>query len=278
MSTTAPGRARPLPLRVELVRQLRRRRTRFAFGFLLLLPLLLVGAFALGSDSEEERATSFVDLAQVGPANFTVFALFSSAGFLLVVLVALFAGDAVPSEASWSTLRYLLAAPVPRARLLRVKLLAALSTSLAALVVLPAWCLVVGLIAYGTDGYRGPDGEQLTWVEFALRLLVVIGYLFVSLLFVTALAFLVGVLTDAPLGAVGGAVLITILSNILDTIDALGALRQALPTHEQFAWAEALQRDIVWSGMASGALWSVAYAVVLLTAAFVLFRRKDVHS
>jgi len=267
-----------LPLRAELRRQLGRRRTRLSFGFLLLLPLLLVGAFALGDDDGGSGTPSFVDLAQVGPANFAVFTLFASASFLLVVLIALFAGDSVPAEASWSSLRYLLAAPVPRARLLRVKLAAAALTSLAALVVLPVWCLLVGFAAYGSSSYESPTGALLDWGQILPRLAVVVGYLFVSLLFVGALAFFIGVLTDAPLGAVGGAVLITIVSNILDSITALGSLRAALPTHEQFAWADALQREIDWSGMATGALWSVAYAVVLLGAGFVLFSRKDVLS
>ena len=101
MSTTTAS--RPLPLRAEIRRQLGRRRTRLSFGFLLLLPLLLVGAFALGDGDSDSGAPSFVDLAQVGPANLAVFALFASSSFLLVVLVALFAGDSVPSEASWST-------------------------------------------------------------------------------------------------------------------------------------------------------------------------------
>lgn len=268
-----------LPLRAEIGRQLRRRRTQLSFGFLLLLPLILVGAFALGNDSDgDSGAPSFVDLAQRGPANFAVFALFVSTGFLLIVLVALYAGDAVPAEASWSTLRYLLAAPVPRARLLRVKLSVAALTSAAALVLLPLWCLAVGTVAYGTASFEGPTGEQLAWGAFAVRLVVILGYLFLSLLFVLALAFFVGVLTDAPLGAVGGAVLLTIVSSILDAIPDLGDLREALPTHAQYAWADALQRDIEWSAMATGALWSVGYAVVLLTAAFALFARKDVLS
>lgn len=269
----------PLPLRAELGRQLARRRTRWSFGFLALLPLILVGAFALGSEDDPDGGPpAFVDLAQQGAANFSVFTLFASTGFLLVVLVALFVGDSVPSEASWSTLRYLLAAPVPRARLLRAKLTVGLLTSLAALVVLPAWSLVVGAIAYGTDDYRSLTGERLGTPEFAVRLAVIVAYLFASLLFVAAVAFLAGVLTDAPLAAVGSAVLVTIVSNILDSIPALGELRQALPTHEQFAWAQALQPEIVWSGMVDGTLWSMLYAAVLLSAAFVAFARKDVLS
>lgn len=268
----------PLPLRAELGRQLRRRRTQVAGGLLVALPLLLVGAFALGDEDEGGGAPSFVDLAQVGAANFTVFTLFASTGFLLVVLFALFAGDAVPSEASWATLRYLLTAPVPRSRLLRVKLFVALLTSLGALVLLVGWSLLVGLVAYGPTAYRSPTGEQLSWGALAPRLLLVVAALFVVLLFVSSLAFLVGVLTDAPLGAVGAAVMVTIVSSILDTIDALGVVREGLPTHQQFAWAGALQRQIEWGGIVTGGLWGVAYAVVLLGAAFVVFSRKDVLS
>ena len=268
----------PLPLGAELGRQLRRRRTQVSFGLVLALPLLLWGAFSLGDGGRGDGAPSFVDLAQVGAANFTVFALFSSTGFLLVVLFALFAGDAVPAEASWSTLRYLLAAPVPRARLLRVKLGAALLTSLGALVLLVVWSLLVGLVAYGGTAYRSPTGESLDWAALGWRLLVIVAAIFSVQLFVSALAFLVGVLTDAPLGAVGAAVMVTIVSSILDTIDALGEVRKGLPTHEQFGWAGALQQQVDWSGIVTGGLWSLVYAVVLLGAAFVLFSRKDVLS
>lgn len=271
--------SKPLTLRAELGRQRVRRRTRWSFAFLALLPLILVVAFALGSGDERgDGAPDFVDLAQVGAANFTVFTLFSSTGFLLVVLVSLFVGDSVPSEASWSTLRYLLAAPVPRDRLLRTKLVVGLLSSLTAIVFLVAWSLAVGAVFYGIDGYQSFTGERLSWAEFGVRLAVIVAYLCVSLLFVAAVAFLAGVLTDAPLAAVGSAVVATIVSSILDSITALGELRQALPTHEQFAWAETLQGEIVWSGMASGALWSVLYASVLLSAAFVAFSRKDVLS
>ena len=55
MSSVRTG--RPLPLRAELRRQLGRRRTRLILGFLLVLPLLLVGAFALGGDDDEDDAS-----------------------------------------------------------------------------------------------------------------------------------------------------------------------------------------------------------------------------
>ena len=72
-----------------------------------------------------DDAAALVDLATTGASNFALFTEFAAVGFLLVVIVALFCGDTVASEASWSSLRYLLAQPVPRSRLLRQKLIVA---------------------------------------------------------------------------------------------------------------------------------------------------------
>ena len=138
-------RRRALPLRAEIGRQLKRRRTIGIFLVLLALPLILIAAFELGSNGEPGTGPrSFVDLAKESGANLTVFALFASTGFLLIVVVALFAGDSVPSEASWSSLRYLLAAPVPRERLIRQKLIVAGLFSTVAMIFLPAWTVLVG--------------------------------------------------------------------------------------------------------------------------------------
>src|ERR1700743_2899205 len=109
---------RTLPIRVELVRQLRRRRTQISLGFLVVLPFLLLIAFKVGNGRSNRNSGQLVHLATQSGANFTVFALFASASFLLVVIVALFFGDTVASEASWSSLKYLLAIPGPRAKLL----------------------------------------------------------------------------------------------------------------------------------------------------------------
>ena len=89
-----------------------------------------------------------------------MFALFASASFLLVVVVALFFGDTVASEASWSSLRYLLAAPIPRARLLRQKAVVAAMLSVGAIVLLPVVALLVGSLAYGTGNLVSPTGSR----------------------------------------------------------------------------------------------------------------------
>src|SRR6187431_1035651 len=115
----------PLSWRAEVRRQWGRRRTTWAFGLLLALPLVLVGSFFFGERSTNNRGgatTRIFDLAQSGAANFSLVLVFLASELLLVLLAALFCGDAVPSEASWASLRYLLVAPVRRARLLTSKL------------------------------------------------------------------------------------------------------------------------------------------------------------
>jgi ABC-2 type transport system permease protein len=280
-SATAPGYrpGRTLRLRVEARRQLRRRRTIVVGALLAALPLILIAAFAIGGTPTGGRnGPTLIDTATASGANFTATCLFVSAGFVLVVPVALFCGDTVASEAGWSSLRYLLAAPVPRARLLAVKLTVALGFSAVALVLLPAVALVAGTIAYGWGDLQLPTGGVLSSGSALPRLAVVVGYIFVGQLVTAALAFWLSTVTDAPLGAVGGAVGLTIVGNVLDAVTALGSWRDVLPAHWQFSWLDAVQPTMQWNGMVQGASVAVSYAVVLTALAFRGFRTKDIVS
>jgi ABC-2 type transport system permease protein len=103
-------------------------------------------------------------------------------------------------------------------------------------------------------------------------------YLAIHLSWVAALAMLLSVSTDAPLGAVGGAVMVSIVSQILDQITALEGLRDYLPTHFDDAWSGLLGDPVDWSGMTRGALSASIYALVLGAAAIWRFQHKDVTS
>lgn len=272
-----PGRT--LPIRIELARQLRRRRTQVSFALVALLPVILWAAFLIGGDDEAPGSgPTLVDLAGSSGTNFAVFTLFASASFLLVVLVALFFGDTVASEASWSSLRYLLAIPVPRARLLRQKAVVAALLSAGALALLPLVSLLVGSLAYGAGDLVSPVGESLPFWTATGRVLLGALYLAVHLSWVAGLALLLSVSTDAPLGAVGGAVMASILSQILEQITALGDLRDFLPGHYADAWSALLSQDIDWGDMTRGAFSAVVYAVVFATAAAWRFTTKDITS
>ena len=269
---------RTLRLRVELVRQLRRRRVQLVLGFLLVLPWILWAAFEFGTDGRNARSGGFVDLATSSAPNFVVFVLFATGSFLLPMIVALFFGDTIASEASWSSLKYLLAIPIPRHRLMRQKAVTSALLSLFAITLLPAVALLVGVIFYGTGEALSPTGDAIPFDQSMIALVLTICYLAIHLLWVAGVALFLTVSTDAPLGAVGGTVLVAILSQILDQIDALGGIRDWLPTHYTFAWTGAMVDPIRWDDMVRGGFSALLYAVLFTTLAFLRFRRKDITS
>ena len=274
-----------LPYRVELYRQLKRKRTAFAYSFVLSLPILVAIAVKFGPSGNSGGPTrlgsgtiDLIGLATIGAANFTVTMLYFSTPFLLVTVIALFNGDTVASEASWSTLRYLLAAPVPRTRLLIQKMKVSLTLSLIAVILVPVSAWIVGMIAFGLKPLQTPLGATFDNGVALSRIGIMTGYLALTLLFVAGLAFYLSVRTDAPLGAVGVAVGISILLNILDAITALGSIRDWLPVHYSFSWFDALSITIDWSQMIRGASYCVMTGIALYALAFVRFAKKDVTS
>ncbi len=281
---------RTLRVRVEFARQLRRRRTQLTALVLLALPVIIALAFQLSSDTGSAGSaqggssrgsgsgSALVTLATTGATNFSLFTEFASAGFLLVVIVALFCGDTVASEATWSSLRYLLAIPVPRPRLLRQKLIVALSLSFGANLLLPAWAYLVGGAFFGWAPGQSPLGGTFTTGAALQRLLIVVCYVSMQSLLVAALAFLLSVLTDAPLGAVGGATMLVVVSNILDSITSLDPYRRFLPTHFQYSWLDALGQNVIWDDMMRGTGLVLVYSAVFFALAWWRFQEKDIVS
>jgi ABC-2 type transport system permease protein len=273
---------RTLSIRVELIRQVRRRRTAVAFGLVIALPIVVVLAVLFGPSSGSgglaDGDFDVFGLMASGPWNFALSGLFFSSAFLLVILTAMFLGDTVASEASWGTMRYLLEAPVPRRRFLLVKMVVGLLLTVAVLLALVVASFLVGFLAFGGGTLASPLSGTLGAGESTVRLAIITGYIAVTLLVPAGIAFLASVSTDIPLGAVGAAVVIVVVAGILDAIDALGSLRQLLPTNYAGAWADALGPVVVWDQMAIGLAYNVGVFAVLVGIAILRFERKDILS
>ena len=277
--------AKTLPYRLELYRQIKRKRTLFSYIFVISLPVIVALAVKFGTSGNSTGPTRFgsgtadlIGLATKGAANFTATMFYFATPFLLVAVISIFNGDTVASEASWSTLRYLLAAPVPRTRLLIQKLKVSLTLSLFAVVLLIGTSWAVGAVAFGLAPMQTPLGVTLGNALATERIVIIGFYLALVLLSVAGLAFYLSVSTDVPLGAVGGAIGIIILSNILDAISGLGTIRNWLPTHYSFSWFDALSSSIDWTQMIRGASYSLILFAVLISLAVIKFNKKDVTS
>lgn len=267
-----------LPFRVELARQLSQWRVRIVLIILAVLPVVVRIALLVGGPppSSSSGTTSLVALAQVSGGTFAAFVLVLTEGFLVTLIAALLFGDLIAGEASRSTLKYLLTVPVPRMRLLTVKVAVASVILLAGLVALTAVSLVVGVLSYGPGGIQVPGGPRLGLGDSIVRLALTTALGAVGLLWAAALGTLLTVVADSPLAAAGGVVLASILSRILDSIPALGDLRVALPTHYGTAYREFLAVPVDLAPVADSLLSGLLWALVLGTIAAWWFGRKDV--
>ncbi|MCW2922732.1 MAG: family transporter protein [Thermoleophilia bacterium] len=265
-------------MRDELRRQLTRRRTRVVLLAMVVIPLALAAIYAVRGTPELAPGASpqLVHLAAGSALAFGIFVLYLCAPLLLLAVAATFAGDALAAEAGWGSLRYLLAAPVPRRRLLARKLLAAVVLTAAALLVLVGTSLLAGLVAFGWHALDTPVGGELAASVGAERLAIACAYVLVSVMPFMAIALLCATATDAPLAAVGAAVGVAVVSQILDEVPTLGVVRSLLPTHYAYAWTDLFVDPPLPDQLAAGTLQAACYAVAACAAAWWSFSRRDI--
>ncbi|WP_375404906.1 ABC transporter permease subunit [uncultured Amnibacterium sp.] len=273
-------RARPrraaLPVHVELVRQLGQWRVQVAVGVLLVLPLVVRIAFLLGGAEPSRTGGDLGALAQSSGGGFAAFVLLVSGGYLVTIVAAVLFGDLIAGEASRSTLKYLLAIPVPRLRLLGVKALAAALILVAGLAGMAAIALLVGVLSYGPGGMQVPNGPRLDLGQTVARLALATAVTPFGLLWAAALGLLLTVLTDSPLAAAGGVVVVAIVTSTLDQVAALKDFRLWLPTHYAFAYQQFLLQPIDLRPVADALVNGLLWVLVLGPVAAWWFHRKDI--
>lgn len=265
-----------LPLHVELVRQLGQWRVQVAVGVLLALPLVVRIAFLLGGAQPSRTGGDLGALAQSSGGGFAAFVLLVSGGYLVTIVAAVLFGDLIAGEASRSTLKYLLAIPVPRLRLLGVKALAAALILVAGLVGMTAIALLVGVLSYGPGGMQVPNGPSLDLGQTVARLALATAVTPFGLLWAAALGLLLTVLTDSPLAAAGGVVVVAIVTSTLDQVAALKDFRLWLPTHYAFAYQQFLLQPVDLRPVADALVNGLLWVLVLGPLAAWWFHRKDI--
>jgi len=265
-------------IRVEFAKQTLRLRTYLLLGLMIVIPVIMTVALKLGGPQSDHRDSDLFNLATGSGLNMPLAALTAMSGFLLPLVVLVFAGGAIAEEASWGSLRYLLLRPVSRGRLLLSKLAVAAVLALVATLLITLSALVAGVIAFGWHPAVTLSSATLPQNEALPRLVAATLYVAWSLSGVIAFGLMLSTMTDAALGAVSGGIGLTIVSEILDSIPALGGLRDVFPTHYWRAWEGLFSQPAVTGDIVHGALLQIPYLVVFLAAAWWWFHRKDIVS
>jgi ABC-2 type transport system permease protein len=263
-------------LRSELLMVFRRRRNLAILVVLGMVPILIAVAVKL-SDHRERGDSIFGGITDNG--------LFAALAALLVVIplflplgVAVVAGDAIAGEANTGTLRYLLAVPVGRTRLLAVKFGGILAWCAASVAVVAAIGVIAGAILFPSGELTLLSGRTVSYAAGGYRLLLVCGYVVVSMAMVGALGLFVSTMTEVPVAAMAATLTLTIVSEVLDAVPQLHSLHPWLPTHYWLTWVDLLRDPMATGAIGHGLLVSGAYILIFLSLAWARFTGKDVTS
>ena len=274
MSMASPARGRFL--RSELALVFRRRRNLVMLAILGVVPVLIAVAVK-SSDRSGNGGSIFGGITDNG--------LFAAlAGFLvtsplfLPLVVAVVAGDAVAGEANTGTLRYLLAVPVGRTRLLAVKFAAVVVWCAACVALVAVTGLLSGLALFPAGRVTLLSGTTVSYGAGLARLLLVAGYVALTIAAVAAMGLFASTMTEVPVAAMAATLTLTIVSEVIDAIPQLSAVHGWLPSHYWLRWVDLLRDPMRTTDVRTGLLVTLAYVLVFTTLAWARFAGKDVTS
>ena len=244
---------------VELRKLVRRPRTWVVIGLLNALPTLVAVLLAV-TDLAPRPGTgpAFLSAVLSNGVLFPAAALAIVLPLFLPVSVAIVAGDSVAGEAQAGTLRYLIARPAGRTRLLVAKLVAVLVFVALAVVVVTVTAYFVGTALFGTGSLDGGavgavSGVPLSPRQAVWRTVLAMAYVAFSMLGVAAVALFL-------------------------TLEAAGALQPYLPTRYWLAFVDLFRQPILWRDLVRGIGLQAVYVAVLLAATWANFTTKDITS
>jgi ABC-2 type transport system permease protein len=270
-------------IRVELSLLLRRPRTWISLAILVALPVtaaIFLAATHIGPQADNESALGLLAQVQQNGVFLAAAALAVDLVPLLPLCVMIVAGDSIAGEASAGTLRYLLIRPVGRSKLLTAKLVAIVTYVVGAVIAVAVAGYLAGVILFPSSGSITTlsGGEPLTPSQTAVRVVLSVVYVGVSMLGVASFALLLSTIVENPLAATLGGFAVLVASTTLDALDAAGSAQPYLPTHYWLKFVDFFRNPILWRDIERGLLLQLIYVAVMLGAAWAYFTTKDIKS
>ena len=208
----------------------------------------------------------------------TFIALSSLLILVLPVVVSVVAGDSVAGEAGYGTLRYLLAVPAGRTRLLAVKLLTIVTFGLCATFIVSAVALVMGAILFPVGPVTLLSGVTVSLADGLLRLLFVTLYVAAAMAALGSIGLAISTLTEHAIGAIAALMVLVVTSEVVDQVPQLAAIGPYLPTHWWLSFDSVLRAPIDTYALLHGLLSFAVYLVLSCSFAWARFTSADVTS
>jgi ABC-2 type transport system permease protein len=266
-------------LRSELWLIFGRRRNWAGLAMLCVVPVIIAIAIKVSPPSGTGGGPDFFREITNNGLFVALAALTVELPLFLPIAVAAIASDAIAGEANLGTLRYLLAVPVTRTRMLVVKYIAIVIFAFAATLLVAGVGTLLGLALFGGGDATSLSGTSLSFGAAALRVFGICCYITVGLCALGAIGLFVSSLTEQPIGATIALMVLTVLSFILDSISQLAWLHPYLLTHYWTAFGDLLRDPVHLGGdLRAGLLSAAAYIAIFWSAAWARFSSRDITS
>jgi ABC-2 type transport system permease protein len=274
--TAAPIRPFAL-LGSEIALIFRRWRTWAMLGALGLVPILIAVAVRVATDRHGGGPAFLSDITNNG--LFVAFtALTVSIPLFLPLTIGVVSGDTVAGEASHGTIRYLLVAPTGRVRFILVKFAGAAAFALAASLVIAVVGAAIGAALFPIGPVTLLSGTEVGGWSYAGRLLLLVAYVALSMLGLSAIGLFASTLTSVPVGAMAATVVLAGASQIADQLPQLDWLHPFLFSHQWLGFGDLLRDPISFDSFGSNAVLQLGYVVVFGALAYARFTSKDILS
>lgn len=273
IATRRPGTVTVLTWEVRKL--LAQKRTYMGLGAAVVVPLIFVVAL-LADSSGGPEGVPFGEYVRESGLAIPLVCLFFGSLWLLPLITALVAGDIVAAEDHNGTLKTILTRSVERWQVFSGKVLAALLYTFTALFAFVGVSVVAGGLVYGFEPLTTLSGTTVGVGEaLYLTFLGTLAYS-LPLAAMAGIALLLSTLTRNSAAAVVGTLMVSILLQILGSIDALSFLHPYLLSEQFNAWQGLLREPADWAPVVRAAWVSAVYAIPAVAVAFTVFLRRDV--
>jgi ABC-2 type transport system permease protein len=265
----------------ELRLVLLRRRNLLLLAVTAIFPLIIGIALRLAAprpDGGNGPGPAFFNQLAGNGVFLTFIALSTLLILVLPVVVAVVAGDSVAGEAGYGTLRYLLAVPAGRTRLLAVKYGVIVTYALCATFIVSAVALAAGAVLFPVGPVTLLSGTTVSLAAGLLRLLFVTLYVAAAMAALGAIGLAISTLTEHAIGAIATLMILVVTSEVIDNVPQLHAAGPYLPTHWWLSFDSLLRVPVDTSTLLRGLLSFAVYALLFGSFAWARFTSADVTS
>jgi ABC-2 type transport system permease protein len=257
------------------LRKLRaQKRTYLGLAVASLVPIIFVVALALQTGQPNDVLFGRY-VRETGLAIPPVILIFG-AFWLFPLVTALVAGDIVAAEDHNGTLKTILTRSVGRGRIFVAKTLAAFTYAAVALVLMGTTAVIAGVLVSGFHPLVTLSGTTVSASKGLALIAVSLGVYLLPLLAVASIALLLSTLTHNSAAAVVGALMISLMLQLVEIIPGLNGLHPYLLPTQFNAWQGLLRTPADWAPIGRAAWVCALYAVPCLGVAFLSFLRRDV--